>query len=165
MTRTLEQLKTLKAEIIADLEHVEHLDQKLASLAPEQLGRATSEEELILIGYFLSGIYSTFEDIFKKVARVFENKIEDVTRWHAELLRRMTLEVEQVRPALISQASFSSLDELRGFRNVFRYSYAYELDGEKMAIAFRRWQAGKKRVLEDIQAFLNALDKLAEEDR
>jgi len=62
MTRTLEQLKTLKAEIIADLEHVEHLD-------------------------------------------------------------------------------------------------------EKLAIAFRRWQAGKKRGLEDIQAFLNALDKLAEEDR
>ncbi len=43
--------------------------------------------------------------------------------WHIQLLRRAKYPNEGVRPAIISEDTFRSLDTLRGFRHVFRGRY------------------------------------------
>ena len=159
--KRFESLKVLKSEILDASEKLDELNQKLLALDPDKIESSTSEEELILIGYFLSGIYSTFEDIFVKVAREFENKVEDPTQWPRELLNRMALEIEEVRPALISKQSKDCLDELRRFRHVFRFSYAFELDWERMLIVAKRWTKNSKPIRQDMERFIDNLDELA----
>jgi len=161
MTRSFESLKVLKSEILDAQQRLDDLDQKLSALKPNRINGETTEDELILIGYFLSGIYSTFEDIFVKIAKDFENKIEDRGSWHFEILNRMALEIEEVRPAVISKKSRASLDELRRFRHVFRFSYAFELNWEKVLITIRCWFQNSESIQADITNFVNKLDRLA----
>lgn len=162
MTRRVETIKLLKSELRKLLETTRELDSKLTTHEPEKLNASTSEEDLIVVGYYLSGIYSNLEDMFEKVARQFENKIEDTTQWHIELLNRMALEIENIRPALLSESSFKTLDELRRFRHVFRFSYTFELDWERMLLTVRRWNEQKQLVYRDIERFIEKLDELTD---
>lgn len=54
------------------------------------------------LAYQLHNLYCAYEDLFKIVAGFFENTIDD----RKELLKRMTLSIEGIRPALISEESF-----------------------------------------------------------
>lgn len=90
-----------------------------------------TDENLDSMAYQLHNLYSAFEQLFETVAHSFENQIEG-EGYHAGLLLRMKLEIEGVRPALISDATFALLDELRRFRHFFRHAYTADLDAEKM---------------------------------
>jgi len=91
------------------------------------------DEDLVnSLAYKLHNLYSAYEDLFKLVARFFENQIADISSYHTELLNRMRLQIEGVRPKLLSDESFMLLDELRGFRHVFRHAYSYKLDAERV---------------------------------
>jgi uncharacterized protein YutE (UPF0331/DUF86 family) len=152
--RSKEILQTLKAEIQLFLSRVNELDSKLIDV---KLGEAEKEEDLIALGYYLSGIYSCFESAFFKIASVFENRVDTPSSWHRDLLQRMIISVEGIRPNIISKESFILLDELRGFRNVFRSSYMFELDLERLNLLLSKWKRGKDNIIRDIQDFCNYL--------
>src|SRR5262249_14994758 len=100
--REYETLQTLKSELLASLERVRELDDKLQGYAKQYPSPATLPETvLIAVSYFLSGIYSCFEDQFLKIARVFENRVENSASWQRELLERMQIELEGVRPRVL----------------------------------------------------------------
>lgn len=109
---------------------------KLHSTIQEKLKRLKSrldDEDLTnSLAYKLHNLYSAYEDLFKLVARFFENQIADISGYHSELLNRMKLQIEGVRPKLLADESFMLLNELRGFRHVFRHAYSYKLDAERV---------------------------------
>ena len=84
------------------------------------------------LGYKLHNLYSAYEDLFKLVAGFFENQIDPTERYHIRLLKRMKLELEGIRPPLLSDQTFKLLDELRGFRHVFRHAYARSLNSSRL---------------------------------
>jgi hypothetical protein len=156
--RELEVLQTLKSEIIALLERAQELEGKIEGyLTQASSGQALTEPILITLAYLLAALYSCFEDQFQKIARVFENRITNPASWHRELLERMGIEVEGIRPRVLSRESLRLLNELRGFRHVFRSSYLFELDEERLRLLLRRWQQGKGQVRRDMQSFLEVL--------
>src|SRR5438105_1061710 len=59
--------------------------------------------------------YTAFEDLLKQIAKAFENHIEKLNNFHIELLNRMTLDIKNIRPKLLSSESFALLDQLRKF--------------------------------------------------
>lgn len=69
------------------------------------------------LAYQLHNLYSAFEDLFTLVAEFFENSIDDLTSYHSELLKRMSLTVEGIRPAIIDEEAYKLLDNLRAFRH------------------------------------------------
>ncbi|NSW76900.1 MAG: hypothetical protein HPY68_09060 [Candidatus Atribacteria bacterium] len=92
-----------------------------------------TEEETVYLGYLLHNLYCALEDLFREIAKTFENTVdEDPLRFHRQLLKRMSLEVPRIRPRVITPESYEILDELRGFRHIFRHSYAYSLSPEKV---------------------------------
>lgn len=91
-----------------------------------------TEEDTVYIGYKLHNLYCALEDIFKRVADTFENNVDDLSRYHRDLLQRMSFAVPGVRPHLLSSYSFNMLDELRRFRHLFRHAYSYHLDPRKV---------------------------------
>ncbi|MEE8523897.1 MAG: antitoxin, partial [Thermoanaerobaculia bacterium] len=72
----------LERNIRDDLEVIDRL---FAELADVDLGPATPEEQLIVAGYRMHNLYNAFENIFRNIARAFENSLEERSGWHAEL--------------------------------------------------------------------------------
>jgi hypothetical protein len=151
------QIRTLKADITADLQAIAQIYTALNRYPDVPVG----EEQAILVAYYLHNLYCAFESIFQRVAEVFENHISDQAVWHAELLHRMTLDIEGVRPHLVSAEAFDSLDELR-FRHVFRSAYRLRLDPERLALVRRKAQALEKVYRADADCFLAFLDGLVQ---
>ena len=49
------------------------------------------EKTTVFLSYELHNFYSGMEDLFKEVAKIFENYVEDVQKFHMELLKRRKL--------------------------------------------------------------------------
>ena len=52
--------------------------------------------------------------------------------WHRALLRRMTAEVPNVRPAVLRRKTAEALEPYLGFRHFFRHAYTFEIEWEKL---------------------------------
>lgn len=113
------------------------------------------------LAYQLHNLYCAFEDLFRIVAKFFENNIEDEHRFHVQLLQRMMLDIEGVRPALIGRRLFTALDELRAFRHAFRHAYSHEIDMDKLGLVLKRYELIETHYKQDIQRFLQLLQEEA----
>ena len=147
-----ERLSLLRAAVNAQKKEIEKIFAKIEE-------RQTGEGQAYLesLAYQLHNLYCAFEDLFRIVAEYFENRIEERAKYHRELLWRMRLSIEGVRPALLSEANFRSLDSLRAFRHVFRHAYSYGLDSQKVALAMEDALKLKELYQEDINSFLAQL--------
>jgi hypothetical protein len=84
--------------------------------------------------HHLARLYNVVEQMGRRVAKVFENTIDDEKGWHSELIRRLTLDIPGVRPALWPEPLVYPLRELRAFRHVFTHAYDLTLDPDKLRL-------------------------------
>lgn len=119
----------LKADVDDLCQQVDQVYARIEARRSQFVDRA---ESLDSMGYQLHNLYCAFEQVFEAIAQFFENRIA-AGRCHADLLRRMRLTIEGIRPAWISEEAFPLLDELRRFRHFFRHAYVSELQFEKLA--------------------------------
>ena len=147
------RLAVLQAEIKAQMQEIEGIYTKI-----EDRKRKKDKAAMESVGYQLHNLYCAFEDLFKIVAETFENHIQDKSKYHQELLKRMAISIEGVRPRLLSQECFQLLDNLRSFRHLFRHAYSYELDERKVKIVLDDAFTLKGICRNDIDAFLNSFE-------
>ena len=123
----------------------------------ERLGTfARSAEGVDSMGYQLHNLYGAFEQLFEEVAQFFENQIDEA-RYHADMIRRMQLEIQGIRPALLSAETASDLDELRRFRHLFRHAYTADLDPDKVADLAAKAVRIQRDFARDFERFLALL--------
>ena len=77
----------------------------------------------------LQSLYTGIERCFLQVSRVLHGGTPDGQDWQRRLLERMGQPTEE-RPAVLREASITSLQELLRFRHLVRHLYAYELQPE-----------------------------------
>lgn len=123
------ELTTLRQELLRDVEMAEA---SLATARQRFVGAGPAYEEAC--AFHLCRLFNVIEQMALRVAKRFENAIDDPARWHAELIRRMTLDIPGVRPALFSRELEAPLSELRGFRHVFTHAYDLVLRREKLEL-------------------------------
>lgn len=123
------ELITLRQELLRDAEVAEDA---LATAHARLAGTGAAQEEAC--AFHLCRLFNVVEQMALRVAKRFENSIDDPTRWHAELIRRLTLDIPGVRPPLFSREMATPLGELRGFRHVFTHAYDLVLRREKLAL-------------------------------
>ena len=129
------------------------LKKKVAAIEKQ---RATAEA-VESAGYWMHNLYCAFEDLFKLVAGFWDNSLSTNGEYHIHLLKRMLIEIEGVRPGLLSSAGYKILNELRGFRHVFRHAYSYGLDKERISALLRKVLDSKDIVINDLQTFRNTV--------
>ncbi len=117
----------------------------------------SNREKTSHLAYLLHNLYCAAEDVFQEVAKTFESRVEDPSKYHRELLKRMHIDVPGIRPKFLSKESYSLLDELRGFRHVFRHSYGHELDPDRVNGLKQKVVLHWKCIEKDIVAFLDFL--------
>lgn len=80
----------------------------------------------------LARSYNIIEQAALRVARAFENHFEKDGGWHEALLRRLTLEIPGIRPALLPVKLRPALNELRRFRHLVHHAYELELREDRI---------------------------------
>jgi uncharacterized protein YutE (UPF0331/DUF86 family) len=148
-----ERLAVLQAEIKAQIQEIEEIYIRI-----EDRKRKTDKAALESVGYQLHNLYCAFEDLFKIVAETFENHIQDKSKYNQELLKRMAIPIEGVRPRLLSQECLHLLDNLRSFRHLFRHAYSYELDERKLKIVLEDAFTVRSIYPSDVKVFLNSFE-------
>jgi hypothetical protein len=132
----------------------ERLSDKLVVFEKE----TPSREMIDSAGYWMHNLYCAFEDLFKQVSAFWENHLSDDGDFHVNLLKRMMINIKDIRPPLLSIESFAYLNELRGFRHVFRHAYSYGLDDERVAYLIRKTISKKEMVLVDLSKFREKIE-------
>jgi len=156
------EILRLCAELDSDMELLESLaEQNNRALKRIEQG-ADDELDHAALGYTLHNLYSLIENYALRIAKTFENSVDDES-WHRTLIHRMTLEIPEVRPRVWSRELFYDIDELRRFRHAFRHIYDSRLEPDKLMVA----QSRVARVLAGIRTshatFRSKLDMLASE--
>ena len=124
------------------------------------LAADTDDDTLIVIAYHLHNLYNAFENIFQSIAAVFENSVDDVGRWHTQLLERMRLDVTPLRPAIIDDVTYDALDELRRFRHLFRHAYSAQLDPLRLQLVMHKALALEAAYAAQFEQFIDFLQSL-----
>lgn len=153
------KLSLLRAELDAQLVKIDDVYALLQARASEMSGEAPATVDSA--GYQLHNYYSAVEDLLELTARAFENNITDLSRWHSQLLDRMTLDIPGVRPPLLSGETHALLHRLRSFRHFFRHAYGAALDPVRVA---DNWSAARQvhaLLRQDVRSFVEKLQSRA----
>jgi len=158
MARTPE---LLCADVRDELAKIARLERLFASAEVHLAlpAEAVSDYDRGAIGYLLHNFYNGCENIFRAIAAFFENDLGAGT-WHADLLRRMRLEIPGYRPAVIDAELYRLLDDFRGFRHVFRNCYSFELDWERERLVASRFRRAAMLLHVQVNGFLGQIEGL-----
>ncbi len=156
------QIVVFLAEFDFQVRQIESIYESLKNKAVAIKKKRVIAEDVESAGYWMHNLYCAFEDLFKLVAGFWENSLSADGEYHIHLLKRMLVEIEGVRPALLTIASYRFIDELRGFRHVFRHAYSYGLDNERVSALLHKILGQKDILISDLQTFRNTVAGFAE---
>jgi hypothetical protein len=109
----------------------------------------------------LHGFYSGVEQVFEDIARTLDGGLPSGAEWHTSLLRQMTVEMTDLRPAVIQTGTRQCLDEYRGFRHIVRNVYAFNLRPSRLAELVMDAPGCCANLATDLLAFADFLEKTA----
>lgn len=109
--------------------------------------------EIAGIGKAISDVYTGIERIFFKVVTKIDKDIPEGEDWHIKLIGRVSREIEQIRPAIISKEMGKKLRKYLGFRHLFRNIYGMELEWEEMKKLIEEIEAVFKQTKKEIEGF------------
>lgn len=122
-------IATLWNEMHRDCQVAREAVKRSASLLAEETAGAREA-----CAFHLARLFNIIEQLSQRVAKAFENNIDDEKGWHAELIRRLSIPIGGVRPALFPAGLHQPLQELRQFRHVFNHAYEIEFMPEKLRL-------------------------------
>lgn len=151
------ELATLVAEIETSLAVIGKIEAYYQEYASGPLNRESpTRENRIVLAEILVNYYTALESLFLRVSQAFENDL-DAARWHADLLEKMTLEIDGVRPRLISDETRDALRELMRFRHFKRYYLEFDYDWDKLQFLEKKLNGCRSEVLREVRLFLSRL--------
>jgi len=115
-------------------------DVRIVERASERAKARFAESSAVYLegcAFHLVRLFNVVQQMALRVAGAFENDISQDGGWHAELVRRVSIEVPGVRPALFPESARPAVRDLRGFRHVITHAYDLELDRERMELVLK----------------------------
>jgi hypothetical protein len=144
-----EMITGLAAEIEKELQNLAELSREIESIK--------DRKEIIYQrskGSILHDFYNCCERVFKKIAIEMNNSYEESEKWHKNLLYRMTIPIEGLRPRVISDELAADLDEFLAFRHLFRNIYGFELKGDRIDYLAEKFKKAADEFRKEIEEFL-----------
>jgi len=108
----------LHATLLQDVVALRRLSDGLRRYASDNL----AGDALNSAAYQLHNIYNALENAFSQIARAFPGQVKDASAWHRDLANLMFLDMAPLRPAVLPEEVRHIVDNLRGFRHVFRHA-------------------------------------------
>jgi hypothetical protein len=157
-----ERLPELISEIKNELKLLDQLvsnivDVRMSTPRSSQI-KSIYEESLALK---LHNYYTGCERIFQKVAEDINGGVTRSLDWHKRLLNIMSLDIENIRPPVISRTTAKELEDFLAFRHVVRNIYGFEIDPERLDGLINKVKRTQTAFKRDINKFLVFLRKMA----
>ncbi len=128
MTHSQILLIRIRKEIQIELSHLDRLENEYKELPDDDAASYLIRAKASIFHDFYTGV----ERIFVKLAQELNGGVPKTDQWHKELLFQMTLELEDVRPPVVSTDLFTQLEHFLRFRHLFRNVYGFDLSKEKL---------------------------------
>ncbi len=157
-----EELLRLVSELEQDMELLTELEKQNIRAVGRIRAGADDALDYAALGYTIHNLYSLLENYALRIAKTFENQIDEGT-WHRDLIKRMTLEIATVRPAVWNRHIAQHIDELRRFRHAFRHVYDSGLDPDKLMLAQKHVAPALDGVRSSHGVLIEKLNLLAEQ--
>ncbi len=148
-----EEIPVLVAEIKDELSKLDMLSQKLSS----QVNRTNKEEIAESAALRLHNFYTGCERIFKLIVSEVNGGVPHELDWHKRMLTQVSLEIEDIRPAVISLKTRKDLEELLRFRHIVRNIYGFELKPERIETLISLATSLFPRFTKEIENFMTFL--------
>ena len=159
-----DRIAALAAELDAALPVLDRINSFYDRFQRKQASGGRTVETAIIVSDVMVSFYTCLETAFLRISQFFENAIDDA-RWHEHLLRAMTLTIPEVRPRVISDATFAALSELRRFRHFKRYYFSFDYDWDRLELVRSKYLACRDPVRGEIEAYSAFLQRLATDAR
>lgn len=148
--------------IISEIrEELEKTDELVSEIGGHKSLRGKDTFYLRAVASILHDFYCGVERIFVRIAEELNGGIPEGANWHIQLLKDMELEIEKVRPPVISHDVGKRLREYLEFRHRFRNIYGFELEWEKMKGLKDGLSSVAKDFKNDLAQFLKFMEELS----
>jgi hypothetical protein len=119
------------SQIKFEIEQIDHLFELYAGLL-ERVQEGTPDlVDITAVASVLHSFYNGLENIFLSIAKGIDTDVPADTRWHRDLLARMTESTSSRGPVLTTETAHQLADYL-GFRHFFRHSYSFFLEWDEL---------------------------------
>jgi len=153
-------LQKLASRICSEVDYLKSVTMKIEE-GWKRFEQTADEFYIDSVALNLHGFYSGLERIFELIASVVDGNKPESKNWHKELLNLMASEVPTIRPAVISEAIYSRLNDYRGFRHIVRNVYTLKFDPEKVKKLSTEITELFSKVSAELLAFADFLDNSA----
>src|SRR3972149_11026974 len=123
-------VRRIVSEINAELSNIQRLRKEYNEFIIKY--KSVDKYLLRVKASYLADFYMGIERVFQIIATEIDGGIPQGEEWHKRLLINMTIEIEGVRPPVISSGLYNSLRLFLGFRHVVRQAYGFQLDESKL---------------------------------
>ena len=113
----------------------------------------------VMVAGLIESYYTCLETAYQKISQHFENHL-DPSRWHSELLEKMTLHIEGIRIPAVSDEAYTDLRELQRFRHFKRYYFELEYDWDRIEYLLKKLRNVHPLVYKDLKRFTDFLSVL-----
>lgn len=155
-----QKLQRVVSEIEEELRNVDALLSELKGHGKEE---PDNTFYLRAVGSIFHDFYCGVERIFKRIAEELNGGIPEGENWHIQLLKDMSLKIEEIRPPVISKELAMELKGYLEFRHRFRNIYGFELEWSKMKGLNGDMPDTARRFKEEIKEFIRFIKKLSAE--
>lgn len=156
----LPKLILLRDEIEEELASVKQLQKHIQDIKGQNLDPEIMKRVCASI---LSDFYMAAERIFKLIAKEIDEELPDGEDWHKKLLRQMSVEMPEIRPAVIDKELFHSLDGYLKFRHLVRNIYGFQLDLKRFEHLIENMVKVVKDLENQIFSFLDKMEDIAKD--
>jgi len=154
------EIQVLKSEMAKGMAVMERLGKYLIVYQKEKITeKQPSIEEAMVVSQGISNYYTCAETIFLRISRFFENHLPR-ERWHQTLLEKMVLEIDGIRPRVISDSVYSALLELLKFRHFSRYYFDLDYDWDKLNYLLKKFNALHDPLHKDLMRFNDFISQI-----
>lgn len=150
-----DRIPDLISEIKDEMNLLENLIADIRETAekiPQEKKKKRVYEESLALK--LHNFYTGCERIFQKIADDINGSVPRSFDWHKRLLKTMALDIEHVRPPVISRETEKILLEYLAFRHLVRNIYGFEIDSERMQRLIEKSHTTFHRFKKEVTAFL-----------
>ena len=113
----------------------------------------------IVVAESFVNLYTCLETLFLKISQHFENNLKS-HKWHSDLLRKMTLRIENIREPVLSDETYNILLEFLRFRHFNRHYFEFDYDWERLEFLETKYEKVKPLLKTDIENFISFLNSL-----
>jgi len=154
----------LIAQLHEDLKGIRLITEEISTALDELGGKQPSRLETSGLAHQLELFYTAIEDLFGRISLAFEGELPRGDQWHKELLGSMSLELPELRPAVIEKDLLDILDQYRRFRHRARHVYRPPVpDWGKMSHLVTGAGEVYRQLQKQVEDFISFLQRLARE--